>query len=60
MNPIDFVKSEICEDFIESGVVSLKSELEVESIDCKGTFKLEFKQEIQETDDLTNAISTKQ
>ena len=38
--------------------ISVESELEAESIDCKETIKLEIKQEIQETEDLQDPIST--
>ena len=62
MNPLEdplTVKSEHCEDIdVESGEISLESELEAESIDCKETIKLEIKQEIQETEDLQDPIST--
>ena len=52
------MKSEHCEDIVESGEISLESELEAESIDCKETIKLEIKQEIQETEDLRDPLST--
>ena len=52
------VKSEICEDIVESDEISLESEYEAKSIDCKETIKLEIKQEIQETEDLQDPIST--
>ena len=53
------VKSEHCEDIdVESGEISLESELEAESIDCKETIKVEIKQEIQETEDLQDPLST--
>ena len=52
------MKSEHCEDIVESGEISLESELEAESIDCKETIKLEIKQEIQETEDLQDPLST--
>ena len=37
---------------------SLESELEAESIYCKETIKLEINQEIQETEDLQDPLST--
>ena len=40
------MKTEHCEDIVESGEIGLESELEAESIDCKGPIKLEIKQEI--------------
>ena len=47
------VKSEPCEDIdVESGEISLESQLEAETIDCKETIKLEIKQEILEIQDL--------
>merc|ERR1712200_185475 len=49
INPLDYVQSEFCEDIDENGEISLESELQVESIDCKETIKLEIKHEIQET-----------
>merc|ERR1719419_449573 len=55
MNPLEdplTVKSEHCEDIVESCEISLESEPEAESRDCKETIKLEIKQEIQETEDL--------
>ena len=62
MNPLEdplTVKSEHCEDIdVESGEISLESELEAESSDCKETIKLEIKQEIQETEDLQDPLST--
>merc|ERR1711922_82220 len=62
MNPLDdplTVKSEHCEDIdVESGENSLESELEDESVDCKETIKLEIKQEIQDTEDVQDPLST--
>ena len=52
------MKSERCENIVESGKISLESELQDESINCKETMKLEIKQEIQETEDLQDPIST--
>ena len=52
------VKSERCENIVESGEISLESELQDESINCKETMKLEIKQEIQGTEDLQDPIST--
>ena len=52
------VKSERCENIVESGEISLESELQDESINCKETMKLEIKQEIQETEDFQDPIST--
>ena len=52
------VNSEHCQDIVVSSEISLESELEAESIDCKETIKLEIKQEIQETEDLQDPIST--
>ena len=43
------VNSEHCQDIVVSSEISLESELEAESIDCKETIKLEIKQETQET-----------
>ena len=54
------VKSEICEDIVESDEISLESELEAKSIDCKETIKLEVKEEIQETEDLLDPIFSSQ
>ena len=51
------VNSEHCQDIVVSSEISLESELEAESIDCKETIKLEVKQEIQETEDLQDDIS---
>ena len=49
------VKSEYCEDIdVESGKISLESELEAESSDCKETIK----QEIQETESLHDPLFT--
>ena len=60
MNPLEdpfIVKSEHCEDIdVESGEISLESE--PESSDCKETIKLEIKQEIQETEDVQDPLST--
>ena len=39
------VNSEHCQDIVVSSEISLESELEAESIDCKETIKLEIKQE---------------
>ena len=61
INPLEdalIVKSETCEDSVESGETSLIPELKAESIDCKGTIKLEIKQEIQDTEDLQDHLST--
>ena len=52
------MNSEHCQDIVVSSEISLESELEAESIDCKETIKLEIKQEIQETEDLQDPIST--
>ena len=52
------VKSERCENIVESGEISLELELEAESIDCKEIIKLEIKQEMQETEDLQDPLST--
>jgi len=52
------IETEDMADFHESGEISLESEVEAESIDCKETIKLEIKQEIQETEDLQDPIST--
>ena len=52
------VKSEHCEEVVESGEISLESELEAEPSDCKETIKFEMKQEIQETEDLQDPLST--
>ena len=52
------MKNEHCEETVESGEISLKSEIEAESIDCKETIKLEIKQEIQETEDVQDPLST--
>ena len=52
------LKSEHCEDIVESGEISLESELEAESSDCKETIKVEIKQETQETEDLQDPLST--
>ena len=52
------VNSEHCQDIVVSSEISLESELEAESIDCKETIKLEIKQEMQETEDLQDPIST--
>ena len=61
MNPLDdplTVKSENYEDVVESGEISLESELEAESIDCKETIKLKIKHEIQDTEYLQDPLST--
>ena len=58
MNPLDFMSTEFCDDIAESGEISLKSEIEAESIESKETIKLEIKQEIQETEDLQDPLST--
>ena len=52
------IKSEPTEDILKSDEIKLETELEDESIDCKETIKLEIKQEIQETVDLQDLIST--
>ena len=52
------IETEDMADFHESGEISLESEVEAESIDCKETIKLEIKEEIQETEDLQDPIST--
>ena len=44
---------------VESGEISLESELEAESIDCKETIKLEIKPEIQETEGDQDPLSIK-
>merc|ERR1719186_430861 len=54
------VNSEHCQDIVVSSEISLESEVEAESIDCKKTIKLEIKQEIQETEDLQDPISTEE
>ena len=46
-----------CQDIVVSSEISLESEVEAESIDCKETIKLEIKQEIQETEDLQDPIT---
>ena len=53
------MKSEHCEDIVESGEISLESEPEAESSDCKEIIKLEIKQEIQDTGDVQDPLSTK-
>ena len=62
INPLEdtlIVKSEPCEDIdVESGEISLESELEGETIDCKETIRLEIKQEIQETEELKYPLFT--
>jgi len=45
VNPLHFVKSELCEAKIESCEVNLETELQDRLIDSKGTIKLEIKQE---------------
>ena len=52
------VNSELCQDIVVSNEISLESEVEAESIDCKETIKLEIKQEIKETEDLQDPLST--
>merc|ERR1719427_1131024 len=42
------VNSEHCQDIVVSSEISLESELEAESIDCKEKIKLEIKQEMHE------------
>merc|ERR1719187_1099491 len=49
------IKHEI--DFNLDDPISVESELEAESIDCKETIKLEVKQEIQDTEELQDNIS---
>ena len=51
------MSTEFCDDIAESGKISLESELEAESIDCKETIKLEIKEEMQETEDLQDSIT---
>ena len=58
INPLDFMSSEFCEDFVESGGTSVESEPQAESNDCKETIKLEIKQEIRETKDLQDNLCT--
>ena len=57
-NPLDYLKSEHAEDIVESGEISLESEIEAESINCKETIKLEIKREVQKTEDLQDPLST--
>ena len=52
------MKSERCENIVESGKISLESELQDESINCKETMKLEIKQEIQDPISTEDLIST--
>ena len=52
------MKSERCENIVESGEISLESELQDESINCKETMKLEIKQEIQDPISTEDLIST--
>jgi len=59
INPSDYLKSEFCEDInFENCEIITKSEHEAESIDCEETIKGEIKQEIQETEDMHDPLST--
>lgn len=51
MNPLEFVKSELCEDYIDSTELYLQSGLE-------DTIKLEIKEEREETEDFQEPIFT--
>jgi len=51
VNPLDFVRSELCEDTDETGEISLDSQIEAESFDGKETIKIDIKEELQETED---------
>ena len=55
INPLDYLKSEHCEENCE---IITESEHKAESIDCEETIKLEIKQEIQDTEDLQDPLST--
>ena len=57
INNLDDPLTVNCQDIVVSSEISLESEVEAESIDCKETIKLEIKQEIQETEDLQDPIT---